>query len=271
MAIVLAFALVFTFGAVAGGNQEQEASPEAEQEAAEESGQAGQDNAESPDTESTESSASGAVEEGEAVAVVNGEPISSERFETAVERNELQLRRQAQGQPIPEAQLNSMKSNVLEGMINEELLYQTAEDQDLTAGQETVEQEIQQYKSQYGEDGFTRALENAGMSEQEFRAEVERSLTIQQLIEQEVGSQIEVTESEQREFYNNNPDMFAQPENITASHILISTQEAEDEAAKEEARRRAEELKVQLDDGADFAELAQKHSEIGRASCRERV
>ena len=267
MTMVLAFALVFTLGAVAGGNQEQEASPEAEQEqeTAEQSGESTQDDGEAAADDAADAE-SESVEEGEAVAVVNGEPITSERFESAVERNELQMRRQAQGQPIPEGQLNSMKSNVLEGMINEELLYQTAQDQDLTVDQGTVEEEIQQYKSQYGEDGFARALENAGMSEGEFRSEVERSLTIQQLIEQEVSSQIEVTEGEQRDFYDNNPDMFEQPESITASHILISTQEAEDDTAKEEARQRAEELKAQLDDGADFAQLAQEHSEGPSAS-----
>ncbi len=45
-------------------------------------------------------------------------------------------------------------------------------------------------------------------------------------------------------------------DSIVASHILCST----DSASVEDATKTIEDLKAQLDDGADFADLAREHS-----------
>ncbi|MDF1825011.1 MAG: peptidylprolyl isomerase [Verrucomicrobiales bacterium] len=64
-------------------------------------------------------------------------------------------------------------------------------------------------------------------------------------------------------YYEENPDEFKQEANVSASHILVSTQGITDEAelaAKEEA---AKDLIAQLaeSDGENFAELAGAHSD----------
>nr|WP_308221598.1 peptidylprolyl isomerase [Fuchsiella alkaliacetigena] len=64
---------------------------------------------------------------------------------------------------------------------------------------------------------------------------------------------IEVSESQLEEYYTENKEKFVQPEQVEASHILV------------ESLAEAEELKSDLDDGADFAELAKEHS-IGPSS-----
>jgi peptidyl-prolyl cis-trans isomerase C len=265
VAMMLALGLAVTVAATAGGGQEQE-----QDDAQEQTGEAGQDQ-DGQDagsgSDAAQAEGAGAVDvDGEPVAVVNGVELSNQRFNDAVQRNEVQMRRQSRGQPVTETQLNDMKANILEGMINEEVLYQQATDQDIAASDTEVDERIQQYRSQYGEDGFADALSRAGMTEEQLRREIRRSLTIQRLLEEEVTGGLEVTESEQREFYDENTNMFAQPESVTASHILISTQEAQTEEARQEARTRAEELKSQLDEGADFAELAREHSEGPSAS-----
>ncbi|MFO8064194.1 MAG: peptidylprolyl isomerase [Spirochaetia bacterium] len=255
-ALALVLALAVAVSVSAGGGQEEE------QESATETEQAAEDSTQSDDAQQQSDGGDGPV------AIVNGVEVSNTRFEDAIERNEMQMRQQAQGQEIPEQQLNEMKSQVLEGMINEELLYQVAQENDVGASEEAVEEQIDQYKGQYGDDGFASALQNAGMDEDQLRDEIQRSLTIQNLIEQEVGSEMEVTEEEQREFYDENTEMFEQDERITASHILISTEEAETDEADQEARERAEELRSELEDGADFGELAEEHSE-GPSASRE--
>jgi peptidyl-prolyl cis-trans isomerase C len=154
-----------------------------------------------------------------------------------------------------------MKSNILEGMINEELLYQEAQERGISASESEVEQQIQQYKGQYGEEGFASALANAGMNEEQLRSEISRSLTIQNLLEEEVTSGIDVTDEEVRQFYEENTQMFEESQSVKASHILIDTRDAETEEAKEEARARAEDLLEELEGGADFAELAREYSE----------
>jgi peptidyl-prolyl cis-trans isomerase C len=279
---MMALALVVAASVTAGGNQEEQAdtgesteqdttgetTAEGSSADAQESESGSSDNAETaaPEEDASTSDAELTVDAGEPVAVVNGVPIPSERFNNLVQRNEVQMRRQSRGAQISDTQINDMKSNVLEQMINTELLYQAAEDENVSVSDEEVDQQIQQYKNQYGEQGFADALQRSGTTEEELRGDLRKSIAIQELIEQELGSDIEVTETDQRDFYDENPDMFEQPESVTASHILISTQDLEGEEAKQEAKERAEELRTQLEEGADFAELAEEHSEGPSAS-----
>ncbi|MFP4373255.1 MAG: peptidylprolyl isomerase [Spirochaetaceae bacterium] len=261
--MALALGLAVTVAATAGGNREER----------EEEQQSGQQQDRPSETLEEEGRSGGSEQaspgdsdpavdvDGDPVAVINGVPLSNERFNDAVARNELQMSRQSQGAPVSETQLNDMKSNILEGMINEELLHQEAQDKDISAAESEVEEQIGQYKGQYGDEGFEQALANAGLDEDQLRDEIARSLTIQKLLEQEVTSGIEVGDDEVREFYDENTEMFEQSQSVKASHILIETGDAESDEDKEDARARAEELLTELEEGADFAELAREHSE----------
>ena len=58
------------------------------------------------------------------------------------------------------------------------------------------------------------------------------------------------------------------PDQIRASHILLmysGSVQSSASRSKEEAEREIKELKKQLDDGADFGELARKHSDCPSA------
>jgi peptidyl-prolyl cis-trans isomerase D len=57
--------------------------------------------------------------------------------------------------------------------------------------------------------------------------------------------------------YNDNIQQYSQPEQVRASHILLKT-EGKDEAA---VKKQAEELLAKIKAGADFGELAKKHSQ----------
>lgn len=61
-------------------------------------------------------------------------------------------------------------------------------------------------------------------------------------------SKIEVTDEEIKTYYEENKDTFTEPEQVHASHILLETEEE------------ANEILAQLNEGADFAELAKEHS-----------
>lgn len=198
----------------------------------------------------------------DAAATVNGVTVPMTRYNEEVERTELQMRRQAQGQEISEEQLEQMKTDILESLITTELLYAEASDAGISIEDSAVDQQVQQLKDQSGgEEGFQQNLEEFQLTEEQLRTDLRKNLAIQELLQQEVVDQIEVTEQEQREFYDENPDMFARPPAVTARHILISTQQAETEEAQQAAQAEAEDLLQQIEDGADFAELATEHSD----------
>ena len=63
------------------------------------------------------------------------------------------------------------------------------------------------------------------------------------------------------EHYNASPDKYMRQETVSASHILIRAQERSDE----EALELVENVRSQIVDGADFAEMAKEFSEDGTA------
>lgn len=84
-----------------------------------------------------------------------------------------------------------------------------------------------------------------------YKKEMERTkhdMLIRQYYEQVVEAKSTPTEAEIQEYYNANPKEFVVPENVTARHILVKT--------KDEASR----LRRQIEQGADFADLAGRYS-----------
>lgn len=82
-------------------------------------------------------------------------------------------------------------------------------------------------------------------------------LVINQVIEKEIKPQVNVGADEIKRFYEKNKSMFWNEGKARASVILIRTQPDGDEKAK----AKIESLLNQVKGGADFAELAKKHSQ----------
>jgi peptidyl-prolyl cis-trans isomerase D len=64
-------------------------------------------------------------------------------------------------------------------------------------------------------------------------------------------------------YYENNKEKYVHKEQVKASHILIKI---DAKTSEKEAEAKIEEIKKELDKGADFAELAKKYSQDGSAS-----
>lgn len=70
-----------------------------------------------------------------------------------------------------------------------------------------------------------------------------------------------ITDEYAKNYYDEHPDEFRQPEGRYASHILIRVPQDADESARTKARNKAEEVRTALLEGADFAQLAATTSE----------
>lgn len=71
----------------------------------------------------------------------------------------------------------------------------------------------------------------------------------------------EITDDYAKNYYDEHPDEFKQPEGRYASHILIRVPQDADDMARMKARNKAEEVRKALLEGADFAQLAATTSE----------
>lgn len=127
--------------------------------------------------------------------------------------------------------------DVMDQLINIELVVQAARDEGATVDQDEVDQQVEQLRGQHADPAaFDQFLQSANINSEE---ELRQLLARQQLIEDMLISHTQL-------------------EQARARHILLA---ADSEEALAERKPEAEELVAQIEEGADFAQLAEEHSE----------
>lgn len=132
-----------------------------------------------------------------------------------------------------EAMKKSYGQNVLQQLVYEKILSEKYEVTD-----EELDAKFNEVKEQLGAN-FEMALMQYNMTEESFKD----SLKLDLLVEKAATADMEVTDEEVQEYYDN-----YKPQ-IKARHILVEDEDT------------AKEVKAKLDDGGDFAELAKEYSQ----------
>src|SRR6056297_38958 len=203
--------------------------------------------------------ASGSGSEG-VVATVNGEEIGRQEFEQLL--NYFRYQYSQQGMQVQGAQLQQLQAMVLESLIDNELMYQIAEENGYGPSDKELDEELQKTKEQFADEAaYQQALNQQGMSEQELKQELAKQMTKVQFEEDKFGDQVTVDSSEVREYYEENQEQFEQPEQIRASHILIQVEEDASEADKAAAKERLQAAKERIANGEEFSKVAREVSE----------
>jgi peptidyl-prolyl cis-trans isomerase C len=194
------------------------------------------------------------------VAVVNGSVITRADFDGEMTRVQQRLLRM--GKSLSDSQLSDIKKRVLEDLINRELLYQESQKQGITVDEAAIDEQVKKLKGRFSSaTEFKSALSKANLSEAALRSQFKRGMAIQQLIDKQFVQKITVSDEESRAYYDGKPDLFKQPEQVRASHILIKVDPEADESRKAEARKKLEMIQKRLQKGEDFAALAKEFSE----------
>ena len=204
-----------------------------------------------------------AVEEkapGDKVAVVNGVTISKDTYDR--ELNFFVRRAAPGGKTIPDEQMAQMKNEVLESLIDRELLYQESKKKGIQIKSEAVTDQLQKIQQRYpSKEEFNKLLSNMGLTESDVQMQIARGMAIQELIDKEVTEKVKVSDEETKSFYDKNPQLFQQPEQVKASHILIKVEADAPADKKAEARKKIETVQQKVQKGEDFAILAKTYSE----------
>jgi len=200
------------------------------------------------------------------VATVNGTAISREAYDREV--NLYQQRAAREGQQLPEFQLQMVKKQILDRMIETELLYQDSRKKEIRVESQAVENQINDIKKRFPNDAaYQEAIKQMDLSEAVIREQIEKGLAINELVKTQIAEKIKISDDETKEFYNANLDRFRQPEEVKASHILIKVEADATEPQKAEARKKIENIQGKLKKGEDFTALAKEYSE-GPSSSR---
>jgi len=194
------------------------------------------------------------------IAVVNGSVITQDDFDQEMARFRQQFARR--GQSLSDTQLQALKDKVIEGLINQELLYQESQNKHVNVAEGAINEQLEAFKKRFqDEEQFQSALSKMNLSVAAIKAKIKRGLSIQHFIDQQFIQKTKVTPEEVKNYYDTHPAAFKQPELVHASHILIKVAPQADETEKAAARKRIEEIQQVLRDGADFALLARQFSQ----------
>lgn len=203
-------------------------------------------------------------------ATVNGRAITYPEIEKQYKR---QFPQQPEG--ISADQVQFQKLELLRAMIDEEILLQRAEKLSLLAKDEDVESRLNQIRAPYTQEEFQKQLDAQGMTPEELRAQIRRSLSIEKLLNKEIGNQINISDKDVTDFYNSNKAMFRFPEtNYHVARIVVtagpnpdvrnlSGNKAQNE---DQARKKIHMIEARLKQGEDFAKMAQNFSEDPQSS-----
>jgi parvulin-like peptidyl-prolyl isomerase len=173
---------------------------------------------------------------------------------------------QQRGRTLNPTEDQMLKAQSLQVVVADELLYQTATAQHITATPADVDAEFKQWRTRVGsEDNYKSFLATSGFTEADIRHELERNFITTKYRKSLAAGQ-GVTEEQAKDYYAKNPDVFKVPEQAHAQYILVKCSDRDPESVRADAKSRAEEAQKKAAAGEDFGALAKQYSQDGTAS-----
>ncbi len=200
------------------------------------------------------------------LATVNGHAIARPE----VERMYAAQVGEAPGQQPSHDQASAVRLQALRELIDEEIVEQRAAKMNLTATNDEVDAKLAEMKAPYTEEQFAQRLKASNHTLDEVKHDLRRSLTIEKLLNKEINSKITVSDADISNYYAAHKAEYnliepvyrlaqiqvtslpsAQPGNLQGSK---ATNDAD-------AKKKIQAIKLRLDSGEDFGELAANYSE----------
>lgn len=199
----------------------------------------------------------------EIIAKCNGDIVSRGDLDRA--RRDLigELRQSGVSGAVVEQKLAEKEKDLLRDRIDQLLLVQKAKDLDIKVDSD-VAKRVAAMQTESGiadPDKFHDWVkEQSGMSFEDFKDQMKKSLVTQRVIREEVSDKVSVKHEELEKYYNEHKSEFVREEKLFIREILIST-EGKDDAGVAAAEKKAKDLVARARRGERFAELARDNSD----------
>jgi peptidyl-prolyl cis-trans isomerase SurA len=190
------------------------------------------------------------------VAVVNNDAITLGELQEALTAYRYQTRQET---PVSDEFIKQF----LTRMIENRLQVQEAEREKIAVDDAEVEEELTERIKKLdvpSRGGFEKLLKEQGLAMEAIKKRVRDELRVSRVINRKVRLRISVTEAEINTYLTANRQKLETGLAYHARHLLIVPEGGPSDVAWEAARIKAELLRTQLLQGADFAELARQHS-----------
>ena len=198
------------------------------------------------------------------VALINSEPITNAELQAQIKQ--VTEQRAQQRQPLPSAA--ELRSALLERMINERAQLQVARDMGLRAETAAIDQAEANLAAQNQMDlaQFRQTLEQRGLTQSAFRAQIRDQIVLSRLHEREVEGRVRVTDAEvenalaARQAANTDP----MAQEINLANLLVALPENPSPAQVAQAQAQAQQVLARIRAGEKFEALVKELSSADR-------
>jgi peptidyl-prolyl cis-trans isomerase SurA len=205
---------------------------------------------------------------------VNGEIITKTEFEArqvAELRNRPELAKVSTSDPELRRAIAEIVPDLILNAVDELLLVQRGRESGYALGDQqfaSIVESIRKSNNLEDEARFKEALKQEGLSMDDLRRNLERSMLVQQVTRVEILEKISISDEEARAYYDQHRNEFTSPTEITLREILIevpTTDRGVNVAQDDAARAQAEDVRKRLLAGEPFPRLA---GEVSAASSK---
>jgi peptidyl-prolyl cis-trans isomerase C len=180
-----------------------------------------------------------------------------------VTQGELDEFAEQSGVPKDDPQYQATVQQIIPQLVSIEIAKAYAQEHNITVSDKEVDQELANLKEQVGDqarssgqdvsnqEAYEQALKQNDITEDQLREDIRENLPVQK-VQERVAGDAEPSDEEIQKYYEQNKEaQFTTPAQRCMRHILFTKDQKE----------KAEDVKQQLEDDGDFAELAKENSE----------
>jgi peptidyl-prolyl cis-trans isomerase SurA len=198
------------------------------------------------------------------VARVNNDVITLPDYQKAEQQLRDEAAHDCQGCPQDQidAQFKEQQKDLLRGLIDQSLIVQRAKDMGISVEADLAKRldEVRKQNGLATLDDLQKGVEASGLTWEGYKTTIRNGLLQKEVVRREVGTHVDISPDEVKQYYEAHPQEFTLPERVTLSEISLSTEgKSPEEFAA--VRAKAEGLRSSVLNGDDFNRVAQLYSQ----------
>jgi peptidyl-prolyl cis-trans isomerase SurA len=198
------------------------------------------------------------------VARVNNDVVTLSDYQKAEQQLRDEVAHDCQGCPQDkiDAQFKEQQKDLLRGMIDQSLMVQRAKDMGISVEADLAKRldEVRKQNGLATLDDLQKGVEASGLTWEGYKTTLRDGLLQKEVVQREVGSHVDISSDEVKQYYEAHPQEFTLPERVTLSEISLSTEgKSPEELAA--VRAKVEGLRTSVLNGDDFNRVAQLYSQ----------
>ena len=201
---------------------------------------------------------------GEIVARVNDQVITLAEYQKAEQQLRDEAAQDCQGCPPEkiEAQFKAQQKDLLRGLIDQVLMVQRAKDMGISV-ESDLNKRLDEVRRENGLASLAdlqKGVESSGLHWEDYKTTLRNAMLQKEVVRREVGSHLDVSSDEVKQYYESHPQEFTPPERVILSEISLST-EGKNPDEFEAVRKKVEGLRSSVLHGDDFHQVAAMYSQ----------